>query len=91
MSEKEAMQSLTDRYECEIYQGPWGVRCYNKSISVLIHFEEKIQKWGMGTIWEGNKTIWSTGEFAERRKLTTAELINVLDMYLPIKEQTTLF
>lgn len=91
MTESEAMQDLISRYDCQFYQGEWGVHCYFKDITLIINFEEDIQKWGKGNIWKGSKQEWSTGEFAERRKLTTAELFNVLDIYLPKRTEISLF
>lgn len=96
MTESEAMKELIDRYDCEIYLSGWGVRCYHRNISIIIRFIENEQKWGNGNLWIGSKQDWSTGEFAERRRLTTNELFNVFDRYLPRRpepseEQMSLF
>lgn len=87
MTETEAMKILQDRYDCEIRRNDWGVHIYYKSIYMLISFEEDIQKWGKGNMWNGSRQIWSTGEFKESRKLTMEQLMNVLDEHIPVKEQ----
>ena len=91
MSEQEAMQQLIDRYDCEIYQSPWGVNAYYREVHLQISFEEALQKWGNGNIWVKNKQVWSTGEFARSDKLTSQELFALLDTYLPKKAQMSLF
>lgn len=91
MNATEAMQELIDRYDCEVYQSPWGVHIYHGDFHALISFEEKIQKWGNGTIWNKSQQIWSTGEFAERRKYSTIELLNIFDQYFPKRTEISLF
>lgn len=91
MTQTEAMQYLIDRYDCDIHEVPWGVAIYYKNIYALINFEEDKQKWGKGTLWHGSRTEWSTGEFAEHRKLSTEELFNEFDKYLPRRTEITLF
>lgn len=87
MSKKEALQELIDRYDCEVHDVAGDVHIYYKNIFASLCFWEDIQKWVYSNLRISNKTEWTTGYSG---RITTPELIAVLDRYLPRKTEEQL-
>lgn len=92
MKINDVIKILQSRYSCEIRECCGFVHIYYKNLFCDICWYEKPQKFGFGVIYDHNKPIWSTGEFARSDEYTLDQLIySVLDHYFPIKSQLTLF
>lgn len=91
MTKEQATELLKNRYNCEVYLSPWGINLYHKNLHGQISFNENKNYFEYGNIWEKNKQLWSTGEFARSDKLTFDQLYNVLDIYFPVNRQISLF
>lgn len=92
MKINDILKILKSRYSCDITECCDYIHVYYKTLFCEIIWIEKLQKFGMGTIYDHHKPIWSTGEFARSDKYSLDEFIyGVLDHYFPIKVQLTLF
>lgn len=90
MTNKEAFYEISNRYDIECTLCNNQINLYHKNYSGYIHFNEFIQKFEFGSLWNSKKMVWSTGEFARHDKYYLKELFNIFDSYFPIRREISL-